>query len=58
MLYSDDHATCWGCQDAGAISARPRMTATPDAMPHSVLPIVLGYCTPRFMERDADFHNP
>src|SRR6185295_19314273 len=48
--YSDDHADCWGWQDAGAISARPRTisrtTATPDAMPHIVLPIVLDHCTP------------
>ena len=48
--YSDDHAACWGWQDAGAISARPRTisrtTATPDAMPHSVLPMVFDYCTP------------
>ena len=48
--YSDDHAACWGWQDAGAISARPRTipktTATPDAMPHSVLPAVFDYCTP------------
>src|SRR6185503_556818 len=46
--YSDDHAARWGWQDAGAISARPRTTATPDAMPHSVLPIVFNHCTPRF----------
>ena len=48
--YSDDHAACRGWQDAGAISAGPRTisrtTATPDAMPHSVLPIVFGHCTP------------
>ena len=48
--YSDDHAACWGWQDAGAISAGPRMisrtTATPDAMPYSVLPTVFDYCTP------------
>src|SRR6185312_8492940 len=53
--YNDDHASCWGCQDAGAISARPRTmprtTATPDAMPHNVLPIVLDHCTPRFGEK-------
>jgi len=50
--YSDDHAACRGWRDAGAISARPRTisrtTATPDAMPHSVLPTVFGLCTPRF----------
>ena len=37
--YSDDHAACWGWQDAGAIFARskmmPRTTATPDTIPHS-----------------------
>ena len=48
--YSDDHTACWGWQDAGAISARsrtiPRTTATPDAMPHSVLPTVFDHCTP------------
>jgi len=48
--YIDDHAACWGWQDAGAISARPRTiprtTAMPDAMPHSVLPIVFDHCTP------------
>ena len=47
---SDDHAACRGWQDAGAISAGPRTisrtTATPDAMPHSVLPTVFDYCTP------------
>src|SRR6185503_13349143 len=47
---SDDHAACWGWQDAGAISARPRTiprtTATPDAIPHSVLSTVLDHCTP------------
>jgi len=48
--YSDDHAACWGWQDAGAIFARPRTiprtTATPDAIPHSVLPTVFDHCTP------------
>ena len=47
---SDDHASCRGWQDAGAISAGPRtisrMTATPDAMPHSVLSTVFDHCTP------------
>ena len=60
--YSDDHAACWGCQDAGAISARPRtmprMIATPDAMPHSVLPTVLDHCTPEIRGKDDDFHDP
>ena len=48
-LYSNDHAACWGWQDAGVISARPRMisrnTATPDAMLHSVLHTVFDHCT-------------
>ena len=47
---SDDHAACRGWQDAGAISAGPRTisrtTATPDAMPRSVLPTVFDHCTP------------
>ena len=47
---SDDHAACRGWQDAGAISAGPRTisrtTATPDTMPHSVLPTVSDHCTP------------
>jgi hypothetical protein len=49
--HSDDHAAYWSQQDAGAISARsrttPMMTATPDVIPHSVLPIVLDYCKRR-----------
>ena len=60
--YSDDHAACWGCQDAGAISARPRTTprttATPDAMPHSVLHTVFDHCTPAIRGKDDDFHDP
>jgi len=48
--YSNDHAACWGWQDTGVISARPRTIprtiATPDAMPHSVLPKVFDHCTP------------
>jgi hypothetical protein len=51
-----------GWQDAGAISARrrtiSRTTATPDAMPHSVLPIVLDHCTPVIQGKDDDFHDP
>ena len=47
--YGDEHATCWSWQDAGAISARSRTisrtTATPDAVPHSVLPTVFDHCT-------------
>ena len=59
--YNDDHATWWGWQDAGAISARPRMistTALPVAMPHSVLPIVFDHCTPAIRGKDDDFHDP
>ena len=60
--YSDDHAAYWGSQDAGAIFARPRTmprtTATPDAMPHSVLPTVLDHCTPAILEKDDNFHDP
>ena len=36
-LYRSHHAARWSCQDAGAISARPRMmprmTATPGTIP-------------------------
>ena len=60
--YSDDHTACWGWQDAGTISARPRTiprtTATPDAMPHSVLPTVFDHCTPVIRGKDDDFHDP
>ena len=60
-LYSDDHAACCGCQDAGAISARPRTmprtTVTPDAMPHNVLPTVLDHCTPAIRGEDDDFRD-
>ena len=56
--YSDDHALCWDWQDAGAISARPRTTATPNAMPHSVLSTVLDHCTPVIRGEDDDFHDP
>ena len=48
--YSNDHSAYRGWQDAGAISARPRMMArtiaTPNAMPHSVLSTVFDHCTP------------
>ena len=44
------------------ISARPRtmprMTATPGAIPHSVLPTVLDHCTPAIRGKDDDFHDP
>jgi len=60
--YSDDHAACWGWQDAGAIFARPRTiprtTATPDAIPHSVLPTVFDHCTPRDSGENDDFSVP
>ena len=56
--YSDDHATCWGWQDAGAISARTRTTTTPDAIPHSVLPTVLDCCTPATRGENDDFRDP
>ena len=60
--YSKDHAACWGWQDAGVISARPRTisrtTATPDAMPHSVLPTVFDHCTPAIRGGNDDFHVP
>ena len=60
--YSNDHAACWGWQDAGAISARsrtiPRTTVTPDAMPHSVLPTVFDHCTPAIRGKYDDFHDP
>ena len=45
-------------QDAGVISARPRTTATPDAMPHSVLPTVLDHCTPAIRGKYDGFHDP
>ena len=49
---SDNHAICRDWQDTGAISAGPRTisrtTATPDAMPRSVLPTVFDHCNPRF----------
>ena len=57
--YSDDHAACRCWQDAGAIYAGPRTisrtTATPDAMPHSVLPTVFDYCTPAIRGRTTTF---
>ena len=34
------------------------MTATPDAMPHSVLPTMLDHCTPAIRGKDDDFHDP
>jgi len=59
--YSDDHAACWGWQDAGAISARPRTiprtTATPDAMSRSVLPTVFDHCNPAIRGKDDDFDD-
>ena len=59
---SDDHTTCRGWQDAGAISAGPRTisrtTATPDAMPHSVLPTVFDYCSPAIRGRTTTFTLP
>ena len=36
----------------------PRTTATPDAMPHSVLPTVLDHYTPAIRGKDDDFHDP
>src|SRR6185312_14223277 len=36
----------------------PRMTATPDTMPHSVLPTVLDHCTPAIWGKYDDFHDP
>ena len=60
--YNDDNAACWGCQDDVAISARPRTmprtTATPDAMPYSVLPTVLDHSTPAIRGKENDFHDP
>ena len=34
------------------------MTATPDAMPHSVLSTVLNHCTPVIRGENDDFHVP
>ena len=36
----------------------PRTTATPDTMPHSVLPTVLDHCAPVIRGRYDDFHDP
>ena len=62
MPYSDDHSARRGWQDAGAISARPRMmarsTTTPDAKPHSVLPTVIRPLHPRNSGEDDDFRVP
>ena len=33
-------------------------TATPDAMPHSVLPTVFDHCTPAIRGKGDDFHDP
>ena len=50
MPYSDNQSACRGWQDTGTISARPRTmartTATPNAMPYSVLSTVFDHCTP------------
>ena len=58
----DDHATCRGWQDTGAISAGrrtiSRTTASPVAMPHSVLSTVSDHCTPAIQGGDDDFHAP
>ena len=44
------------------ISARPRTmprtTATPGAIPHSVLPTVLDHCIPAIRGKEDDFHDP
>ena len=55
--YSNDHATRWSHQDAGAISARLRTTATPDAIPRNILSTVLDHCTPAIRGKDDDFHD-
>ena len=55
------HAARWSRQDASMISARPRTlprtTATPGAIPHSVLPAVLDHCTPAIRGKDDDFRD-
>ena len=56
--HNNDHAARWSRQDAGAIPARPRMTATPGTIPHSVLPTVLDHCTLATRGEDDDFHDP
>ena len=60
-LYNDHHPARWSCQDTGAISARPRtmpkMTTTPDAIPHSALFTVLDHCTPAIQGEDDDFRD-
>ena len=60
--YSDDHAACWGWQDAGAISARsrtmPKTTTMPDAIPHSVLPTVFDHCTPAIRGKTTTYTLP
>ena len=59
--YNNDHAAHWSYKDAGAISKRPRTmprtTATPGAIPHSVLSTVLDHCTPAIRGEDNDFHD-
>ena len=59
--YNNYHAARRSYKDAGAISARlrtmPRTTATPGAIPHSVLCTVLDHCTPTIQGEDDDFHD-
>jgi hypothetical protein len=55
--YTNDHAARWSYKDTGAISARPKTTATPDAIPHSILPTVLDHCAPAIQGEDDDFHD-
>jgi len=55
--YNNDHAACWSYRDTGMISARPRTTATPGTIPHSVLSTVLDHCTPAIRGEDNDFHD-
>ena len=57
-LYNSDHAARWSYKGADAISAKPRTTAMPDAIPHSVLSTVLDHCTLAIWGEDDDFHDP
>jgi hypothetical protein len=59
--YSNNHAARWSYKDTGTISARPRTTpmttATPDAIPRSILSTVFDHCTPAIRGEDDDFHD-
>jgi hypothetical protein len=55
--YSNDHAARWSYKNTGTISARPRTTAMPDAIPRSILSTVLDHCTLAIRGEDDDFHD-